>query len=415
LAQGGDQDFGQEVIATLLKAMEDCRGRLAVIVAGYTQPMRRFIQSNPGLESRFTRFVEFADYDAPALMRIFDRLIETHQLSVNDDAEDKVRREIEELYRTRDENFGNARVVRKLFETILEHQAERLTPDTSADTSLILSSDIPTVPPPDQKGIEHSLAQLDDLVGLSGVKAEVRKLVYLVRANQRRVRESAKVPPVSLHMVFSGNPGTGKTTVARLVGEIYFSLGLLRKGHLVEVDRSKLVAGYLGQTAIKTQEKIKDALDGVLFIDEAYSLAQGGEHDFGREAIDTLLKAMEDYRGRLAVIVAGYTEPMRQFILFNPGLESRFTRFVTFDDYSSDELVLIFEKYCRDSDFVLQAEVRRVVRQAAERLHSVHQQDFGNARTMRKLFEATVEIQAERLANNEDAAANLLVASDIPM
>ncbi len=190
------------------------------------------------------------------------------------------------------------------------------------------------------------MAELDSLIGLESVKQEVKSLVNLVKVRRLRKENGLPIPPMSLHMVFMGNPGTGKTTVARIISGLYAAIGVLEKGQLIEVDRSGLVAGYVGQTALKTQEVIKSALGGVLFIDEAYSLASGGENDFGREAIETILKAMEDHRDELIVVVAGYDGPMEKFINSNPGLQSRFNKYIYFPDYTGRELMAMFRLQC---------------------------------------------------------------------
>ena len=261
--------------------------------------------------------------------------------------------------------------------------------------------------------LNAALAQLDGLIGLAPVKEQVRSLIKLVRADARRWATGIPVQPVSLHMVFSGNPGTGKTTVARLVGRIYVALGLLRKGHIVEVGKSGLVAGYVGQTAIKTADKVREALDGVLFVDEAYSLAEGGENDFGREAIDTLIKEMEDKRDRLAVIVAGYTAPMRRFIDANPGLQSRFTRYVDFPDYSADELWQIFVHECSERQLILRPGTADRAREIVTWLHEHRDETFGNARDIRTLVEETVERQAARLSDDAAADPCALIPDDV--
>ena len=254
------------------------------------------------------------------------------------------------------------------------------------------------VPPPEK--MEDLQAELDGYIGLTAVKKEVKALVNLVRVYQLRREHGLPTEELSLHMVFSGNPGTGKTTVARLMARIYHSLGILSKGQLVEVDRSGLVAGYVGQTAIKTRKVIDQALGGVLFIDEAYALNGSGENDFGQEAIDTILKAMEDHRDDLVVIVAGYDGLMDDFIHSNPGLESRFNRFLHFDDYTLDEMMAMFDMRCKKACYTLAEEAREPVREyiAAASRDAV---SFGNGRGVRNLFEKLLTAQANRVAGLE--------------
>ena len=242
------------------------------------------------------------------------------------------------------------------------------------------------------------LAELDGLVGLAAVKQEVHALTNLVQVQQLRRKHGLPALPLSHHLVFTGNPGTGKTTVARLLSEIYKSLGLLSKGHLVEVDRSGLVAGYIGQTALKTRAKIDEALGGVLFIDEAYALvSERSQNDYGKEAIDTILKAMEDHRDDLIVIVAGYPGKMSDFISSNPGLRSRFNKYIDFPDYEAVELLMIFERLCAESRYTLTLEARQRIAEALASLHQVRDSEFGNARAVRNLFEHTLRHHANRL------------------
>ena len=252
--------------------------------------------------------------------------------------------------------------------------------------------------PPKEK-IEDLLAELDGYVGMDAIKEEVRSLINMVQVYKLRRENDLPTTDMSLHMVFSGNPGTGKTTVARIMARIYHSLDILSKGQLVEVDRSGLVAGYVGQTALKTQKVIDKAMGGVLFIDEAYALNGKSENDFGQEAIDTILKAMEDHRDDLVVIVAGYTELMNRFIHSNPGLESRFNRFLMFEDYTPEQMVAIFKMQCKKGCYVLAEGTEELVRDFISEESA--DDSFGNARGVRNLFEHILVAQNNRLAKME--------------
>ena len=262
--------------------------------------------------------------------------------------------------------------------------------------------------------LNDALAELNSMVGLESVKQEINQLIALITAQRMRQEQGYDTSMPSLHLVFTGNPGTGKTTVARIIGRIYYGLGLLSTEKVIETDRSGLVAGYIGQTAIKTEEKIKDAMNGVLFIDEAYSLIKANtNNDFGQEAIDTLLKYMEDKRDRLAVIVAGYTQPMQEFINSNPGLESRFTRIIQFNDYSTDELMQIFTHLYQKDRYELTPEAEKKLRATIEQLNANKNERFGNGRTIRNLFEKVVERQAVRIATNPNSPVHIIEDVDI--
>lgn len=247
------------------------------------------------------------------------------------------------------------------------------------------------------ENIDDLKSELNELVGLCGVKKEVNSLINMVTVHKMRQQHGLKSPDMSLHMVFSGNPGTGKTTIARIMARIYRSLGILSKGQLVEVDRSGLVAGYVGQTASKTAKVIESALGGVLFIDEAYALNSKSENDFGQEAINTLLKAMEDHREDLVVIVAGYDGLMDSFIHSNPGLESRFNRFLHFDDYSVDEMMEILDMRLKKGQYTLDEAGRTAVKEYIEAFNT-SSISFGNARGIRNIFEKLLVEQANRLS-----------------
>ena len=253
-----------------------------------------------------------------------------------------------------------------------------------------------------QEPEKDPMEELDQLIGLESIKSDVKELMDFVKIQKMRKDQGLKSVPVSLHLVFTGNPGTGKTTVARIIGRLYKQIGVLSKGQLVETDRSGLVAGFVGQTALKTQEKIKAAMGGVLFIDEAYALTSNEQDTFGQESVDTILKAMEDHRDDLVVIVAGYTAPMEKFINSNPGLKSRFNKYIEFPDYTTDELEQIFYMNCEKYDYVVEEEVKHQIRSLIVLRKLQQLENFANAREVRNMFEEIITNQARRVAAMEN-------------
>ena len=413
--EGASQDFGQEAIDIILKRMEDSRGDFVVIAAGYPDAMNSFIESNPGLKSRFTHFFNFDDFTPDELVEIFIKTALKEEYKVNDDALDILKKRFIDLYRARDNSFGNARLVKKIFnEAALQLSKRYLQLPVSERTKdalvTINADDILAVMGAPSKnaynvGINEeelaaALDKLNSLTGLNVVKTEINEIVKLARY----YIEQGENPQnkFSSHLIFSGSPGTGKTTVARLFSEIYSALGILPKGHLIEADRQMLVGTYVGQTADKTKKIIDKAIGGTLFIDEAYTLIRTGDNkgnDFGQEAIDTLLKRMEDDRGKFIVIAAGYTDEMKNFIESNPGLRSRFTRQIFFEDYSPSELYSISLNLIKEKGYELNQDASAPLKKYFVEVYSKRTKSFGNARLVRSLIESALKNHLLRIAD----------------
>ena len=333
-----------------------------------------------------------------------EEIIKLQMDVINQMTQTNLRRIADDLWGMPTLQSGGAPVVKE--DSATPEKSEQIVPTTQQETSVKPEQKQETEQPPER--IEDLKHELEGYIGLSVIKQEVQSLINLVSVQKLRRENDLPVEDLSLHMVFSGNPGTGKTMIARLMSRIYKSLGILSKGQLVEVDRGGLVAGYVGQTAIKTGEVIQKSLGGVLFVDEAYALTDHGETDYGQEAVDTLLKAMEDHRDDLIVIVAGYTELMETFVHSNPGLESRFNRFMHFPDYTVEEMLAIFDMRCTKSGYELAKDARDLLKGLLALL-SLDTKGFGNARGVRNLFERALSAQANRLATLTQITREMLM------
>ncbi len=423
------KDFGKEVIEILVKAMSNKRQEFAVIVAGYPKEMKNMIESNPGLKSRFKHFFEFKDYTPQELSQIAEVAAIEKGIHLTDTAKEYLDMMITKAYRDRDRTFGNARYVHDILDKSMINLGVRIMsrkfPEKSSKTDLaqISINDIKAIQSIsdqvkpniaiDEELLKISLAELDGLIGINNIKEEIRDLVRIVRF----YKDSGKdvLQRFFLHTVFVGNPGTGKTTIARILTRIYAALGILERGHIVETDRQGLIAGFVGQTAIKTSERIDEALGGVLFIDEAYALSNfnGLQGDYGNEAIQTILKRMEDDRGQFFVFAAGYPDNMEVFLKANPGLSSRFDKVLRFEDYNASELLQIAIKMLKDEGYKIKAQAKAALAEKLYDLYEKRDKYFGNARAVRKVISELIQIQNLRLA--EDKILDESVAIEISL
>ena len=399
VSQAGERDVqGTQALETLMKRMEDDRGKFVVIAAGYRMEMDNLFRINPGVRSRFNYFLNLEDYTPEELYQIMQVFAQGKKYQFSPEAEALAQKMIKELYVQRDKDFANGRTMRSLFDEICKRQARRLQQGdisqmTNDELMTIIEEDIP-YEAPQAVDCSECLKKLDGMVGLDAVKKEISNLTAFLTLQIKRGETNTFQ---GKHYVFTGNPGTGKTTVARIMADVFKTLGILTRGQLIEADRSKLVAGFAGQTAIKTNQLIDSAMGGVLFIDEAYTLKSNDQDSFGAEAIDTLLKRLEDDRGKFICIVAGYTNQMHDFIDSNPGLKSRFTQTIHFDDYTADELTQIFINMSTAKNFVIDDEMKQAVNRLFQQLYLRRDKNFGNAREARRIFDQTVERQSQRL------------------
>lgn len=433
-----DDAFGKQAITTLLARMENERHRLAVIVAGYPQEMQKFLTSNPGLPGRFSNKIHLRDYLPEELLQIFEQMAHERGHSIGDEMRATMRGLFNRMYEWREDpnyfevnehgksSYRNAGTVRLLVDAMLREQAHRLSGEVSIELTV---DDIPErfrtflgnvrSNENDSQELQAAMDELNSLIGLQPVK----KLVEGLAIEQQlafTLESDVTASDRTRHMLFTGNPGTGKTTVARLVGRIYKALGLLRKGHFIEANHTELVGQYIGETAQKTKQILDSALDGVLFIDEAYSLSQS-EHSYGMEAINTLVPALEGYRNRLVVIFAGYTREMEGFVSANSGIESRIAHTIEFPDYSADELLHIFVAMASAKNYTVPDDAGVELRRQFEWLATNSARQFGNARGVRvRFFDRMVDEFKKRMFEAHKAGQDIrsyersFLLSDVP-
>lgn len=410
-------DFGPEAVAALIVEMSDGPGDIAIMVAGYPVEMERFLDSNPGLKSRFRNYYHFEDYTPAELVEIAGFAARKKEVVLSDQAIVKMKKILTDAYRRRDRSFGNARLAHSLVDEakmnlgirlVRNYDPEKLTREllttiggedvvdtTACRTEERLDLDV------DKALLDQAMAELNELTGLHSIKQEMQELVRLTRYYREMDRDVLRA--FSMHSVFMGNPGTGKTTVARIIGKVFKALGMLERGHLVEADASDLIAGFIGQSALKTKELVKNAMGGILFIDEAYAITEGqggrGGDDFGKKAVAALIKEMEDHRGEFAVIVAGYPDNMEEFIKSNPGIKSRFDRTFHFEDFSEEELWLIAVNMFAAKGVKADQEAAAHLKAYIAHLYANRNKFFGNARSIRKLVEKSFRNHELRMAD----------------
>ncbi|MCH5310595.1 MAG: AAA family ATPase [Prevotella sp.] len=397
LKNNDNDSFGAEAIDTLLKRLEDDLGKFICIVAGYTDQMHDFIDSNPGLKSRFTQTIHFDDYTAEELTQIFCNLVEKKNFTIDDDARQSLGRFFQQLCLRKDKNFGNAREARRIFDETIEHQSRRLVGlidnpiFNEKDMYRITVDDLPLQQGTKARPLGDVLAEMNQFVGMAGIKDMIRRFaVQSMFMKQRAEKGVGGVQQMNLNFVLTGNPGTGKTSVSRMMGDVLLSIGILPSNRIVEASRATLVGKYMGETPKIVNSVCDRAMGGILFIDEAYTLYSENDQ-YGKEAIDTLMKRMEDDRGKFVVIAAGYKEHMTHFLNANPGLASRFTHKLHIDDYTESELFEIFKKMAAKEQYELSPEAELRLREVISHKMINKSENFGNAREMRNLLEDTIQ------------------------
>ena len=409
--EDGIRDFGKQVIDVLLAALENHRGEFLCIVAGYEKEMDRFIASNPGLKSRFVSYMKFDDYTPNELMEIGNRLLDDKKYRLTGEAKNYVYEKFMWLYRKRDEHFGNARMVREQVDQWITFQANRISALPRSEwknkgvLTTIMLEDVEkafqqkgakkVAVPINEKLLQEQMDRLNSLIGLKQVKKEIEKLIQLVSYYRE---EGKNISELSMHITLIGNPGTGKTEVARIIAKVYEALGILERGDCIEVDRKDLVDKYIGGTEEKTNAVLQKAIGGTLFIDEAYTLTNKDGNNPGHIAVELLLKQMEDKRGEFIVLVAGYEDEMEEFLDSNKGLRRRFDRRLVFEDYTPEEMIQIADYYTTKKQYCMSAEARDMLVEYFTYLYEKRDKTYGNAGLARKIIEQAMKNLDYRIA-----------------
>lgn len=385
-------EFGKSAIDTLVPLLENNRGKFICIIAGYTDNMNDFLKANPGLKSRFNKTIDFPDYNPDEMEQIFLMMAKKQDFKLDDEAKERLHGEMEFMYNRRSSDFGNARDVRNFLKLADERRLERQSAMDSnaraAEGKQLTYHDLAGKNSDEQLDLESIMKELDSLVGLEGVKQNIRALAASVRRDQKLAKARGTAPKIiAEHYLFLGNPGTGKTTVARLMGKMLYALGVIQKPDVREVGREDLVSPYVGDTAPKTKDVVMKAMGGILFIDEAYSLINGDHDQYGNECVNTLVPLLENNRGKFVCIAAGYTREMKAFLDANSGMRSRFTRKIEFEDYNADELYEIFLRNCKSKNLILGEGAADAVRARLKDMYDNRPWDFGNAREVRTYLE----------------------------